>query len=199
MVGVWFFFLFLFFPPPSYFLCNLISVTRTDRMLTLPNRWSDLLFPAAVHCAHTEPVDDTVHERHVDSGRRMLTVQFKTFNRIQLCTVAFSHFLLIFNYWHLRTCFLYHESWGAPLVIGLHKIIGQTNPTSLWLFILFLWRMIQNLGISFLSITYSFSVQFQFDEFVLILFIFCNFLIVHCSNPVCNAICLVHLLSACRL
>lgn len=170
---MWWVFGFSFFsyppPPPIFFVIWYLLPEQTECWLFLT---ADLLFPTAVHCEHTEPVYDTVHERHVDSGRRMLTVQFKMFNRIQLCTVAFSHFLLIFNYWHLRTCFLYHESWGAPLVIGLHKIIGQANPTSLWLFILFRRGIIQNLGISFLSITYSFSVQFQFVEFVLLLFFF---------------------------
>lgn len=46
-------------------------------MLTLPNLWSDPLFPADIPCTHTEQVYDTIHERHVESGKRMLTVHFK--------------------------------------------------------------------------------------------------------------------------
>lgn len=48
-------------------------------MLTLPNLWSDLIFPADISCTYTEQVYDTMHERHVDSGKRMLTAQFDTF------------------------------------------------------------------------------------------------------------------------
>lgn len=86
---------FLFFLSFFLFLCYFICFTRTGRMLTLPNLWSDLLFPADISFTHTEQVYDIIDERHVESGKRMLTGQFEKLWRIQFYDEPLSDLLIV--------------------------------------------------------------------------------------------------------
>lgn len=156
--SLFFFFFYLFF------LCYLICCSRTGRMLTLPNLWFDLLFPADLPCTHTELFYDTeTCERHVDSGKRMLTVQFETFWRIHLCDESLSHFLAFSRnlskssstniYWHaFCSGWILRCTNGRSVItwewLGWHRIIGHRKSIPLWFshVILFPWRQIQKPG-----------------------------------------------------